>query len=382
MATSWWRRGVCDCRMTRLVASTCCENSGPTSNRPARSGYAARPSRRGTGNACSEDTPGIAALPRRAWKFPLNGSRRIERAASSQRHLQQGALWRRRNFPARDVLRLGAWLAAADRGPFSRRTSGRRRRCRERHDPGRDRSWPPGENLANAVQALRAQRGARSCTFVGDSVRKIWNGSPRATTLSSRRSITAATESRGYLAVNEDLLCLLGFYLAEGSASDRGGVRFAIGNRQRQAWCPRCRRAPVRVFGRTAADLFESSRRGRSEARQSHCLVGLAAGIRISRRGFREQEDSGSCIQCLRISAPRVSPRLSARRWNRFWHSNRVLDVIVRPSQRPHVPARIPGRRRLTDARWSRTASSARSAARPASRRAAIGSFRSVLPKS
>jgi DNA gyrase subunit B len=38
---------------------------------------------------------------------------------------------------------------------------------------------------------------------------------------------------RRYLPVNEDLLGLLGFYLAEGSCSDRNGIRLAIGNGNR-----------------------------------------------------------------------------------------------------------------------------------------------------
>ncbi len=59
-----------------------------------------------------------------------------------------------------------------------------------------------------------------------------------------------------FLAVNEDLLCLLGFYLAEGSASDRGGVRFAIGSGNERL-VPEMQARLARVFGRAPA-LYSS----------------------------------------------------------------------------------------------------------------------------
>jgi DNA gyrase subunit B len=55
-----------------------------------------------------------------------------------------------------------------------------------------------------------------------------------------------------HLEVNEDLLCLLGFYLAEGSASSRGGIRFAIG-RGNERLVPELQARLARVFGRAAA---------------------------------------------------------------------------------------------------------------------------------
>jgi DNA gyrase subunit B len=53
------------------------------------------------------------------------------------------------------------------------------------------------------------------------------------------------------LAVNDDLMFLLGFYLAEGSASDRNGIRFAIGNGNRRL-LPELKERLERVFGRQA----------------------------------------------------------------------------------------------------------------------------------
>jgi len=51
-----------------------------------------------------------------------------------------------------------------------------------------------------------------------------------------------------FIAVNADLLWLLGFYLAEGSCSERGGIRFAIGARN-QAILPELRRVLEQTFG-------------------------------------------------------------------------------------------------------------------------------------
>jgi DNA gyrase subunit B len=62
-----------------------------------------------------------------------------------------------------------------------------------------------------------------------------------------------------HLEVTADLLLLLGFYLAEGSGSERGGIRFAIGKRN-QAILPEMRRALESVFG-LPASVYESPER-------------------------------------------------------------------------------------------------------------------------
>ncbi len=51
-----------------------------------------------------------------------------------------------------------------------------------------------------------------------------------------------------FITVNADLLWLLGFYLAEGSCSERSGIRFAIGARN-QAILPELRRVLEQTFG-------------------------------------------------------------------------------------------------------------------------------------
>ena len=76
-----------------------------------------------------------------------------------------------------------------------------------------------------------------------------------------------------HLEVNEDLLCLLGFYLAEGSASDRGGIRFSIGNGNKRL-APEMRARLARVFGR-AASMY-SSRRGAGELKLVNRIAALA----------------------------------------------------------------------------------------------------------
>ncbi|MGH8243095.1 MAG: DNA gyrase subunit B, partial [Steroidobacteraceae bacterium] len=60
--------------------------------------------------------------------------------------------------------------------------------------------------------------------------------------------------SRGippHIPVDEDLMVLLGFYLAEGSASDRNGIRFAIG-KSNSRLVPEMQERLQRLFGRSA----------------------------------------------------------------------------------------------------------------------------------
>ncbi|HEV7806028.1 MAG TPA: LAGLIDADG family homing endonuclease, partial [Solirubrobacteraceae bacterium] len=54
-----------------------------------------------------------------------------------------------------------------------------------------------------------------------------------------------------YVAVDDALMTLLGFYLAEGCGNSRGGIRFAIGSANAHV-VPEIRRASLRVFGRIA----------------------------------------------------------------------------------------------------------------------------------
>ncbi|MDP9199366.1 MAG: toprim domain-containing protein, partial [Pseudomonadota bacterium] len=76
-----------------------------------------------------------------------------------------------------------------------------------------------------------------------------------------------------YLDVNEDLLCLLGFYLAEGSASDRGGIRFAIG-KGNERLAPEMQARLARVFGR-AASVY-SNRRGAADLKLVNRIAALS----------------------------------------------------------------------------------------------------------
>ena len=62
-----------------------------------------------------------------------------------------------------------------------------------------------------------------------------------------------------HLKVDEDLLCLLGFYLAEGSCSDRNGIRLSIG-RGNAGIAPEMSDRMGRVFGQTPV-LYESAGR-------------------------------------------------------------------------------------------------------------------------
>ena len=64
-----------------------------------------------------------------------------------------------------------------------------------------------------------------------------------------------------YLPVNAELMTLLGFYLAEGSCSARGGIRFATGKRN-AAFVPEVEAALARVFGAEGRTYRSDAQRG------------------------------------------------------------------------------------------------------------------------
>ncbi len=64
---------------------------------------------------------------------------------------------------------------------------------------------------------------------------------------------------RRFIEMNAELMTLLGFYVAEGSCSNRGGIRFAIGKRNLPL-LPEMRRALERVFG-VPARVYEPNGR-------------------------------------------------------------------------------------------------------------------------
>ncbi len=62
-----------------------------------------------------------------------------------------------------------------------------------------------------------------------------------------------------HIAVDDALMTLLGFYLAEGSGNPRAGIRFAIGSGNAH-FVPEIRRASLRVFGRIASQYGSHTR--------------------------------------------------------------------------------------------------------------------------
>lgn len=76
-----------------------------------------------------------------------------------------------------------------------------------------------------------------------------------------------------YLPVNEQLMTLLGFFLAEGSCSQRGGVRLAFGRNNRR-WLEEMRRAFVGLFG-IEPSYYEGKGRV-DELRVVHSVVAAA----------------------------------------------------------------------------------------------------------
>ncbi len=80
---------------------------------------------------------------------------------------------------------------------------------------------------------------------------------------------------RRYLELTPDLMKLLGFFLAEGSVSPRGGIRFAIGSRN-EAFREEMTAALERVFGQEASNYKPGERVG--ELRLVNRVAALAWG--------------------------------------------------------------------------------------------------------
>jgi DNA gyrase subunit B len=78
-----------------------------------------------------------------------------------------------------------------------------------------------------------------------------------------------------FVDVTEELMTVLGFYLAEGSCSDRGGIRFAAGNAN-QAFCPEVTDALAKVFGLAPQAYAGNEENGRAgELRLVHRVAAL-----------------------------------------------------------------------------------------------------------
>ena len=69
----------------------------------------------------------------------------------------------------------------------------------------------------------------------------------------------ASDPVKRFVEVDDALMTLLGFYLAEGSGNPRAGIRFAIGSGNAD-FVPEVRRASVRVFGRIASQYRSDER--------------------------------------------------------------------------------------------------------------------------
>jgi DNA gyrase subunit B len=98
------------------------------------------------------------------------------------------------------------------------------------------------------------QYGNSGANLVRDSIRLSALDASELEWFAEREDLELTPEHYGskgisrFLPVSEDLLCLLGFYLAEGSCSDRGGIRFAIGN-SNQRFADEMAQRIARVFG-------------------------------------------------------------------------------------------------------------------------------------
>ncbi len=90
----------------------------------------------------------------------------------------------------------------------------------------------------------------------------------------------ASDPVKRYVTVDDALMTLLGFYLAEGSGNPRAGIRFAIGSGNGH-FVPEVRRAAVRVFGRIAEPLRVADARGRVAHQQPRGGARVASRLRL-----------------------------------------------------------------------------------------------------
>ena len=100
------------------------------------------------------------------------------------------------------------------------------------------------------------------------------------------------------IAVNTDLMCLLGFYLAEGSCSDRNGIRLSIG-RSNQLLVPEMAQRLRRVFGQTAS-FYEAGDR----AAELKLVNRVAVAAWQALFGFERAESHTKRIPDLVFSVP------------------------------------------------------------------------------
>ncbi len=242
-------------------------------------------------------------------------------------------------------------------------------------------AWEKGISRPTAVafpcvsQCHRRERGGR--VEQGTRLRRAaWNGSGKNNTpvpgrnvvrdyvrlcdlddedlewFASREDLELTPEHYGrhgiprFVAVNEELMGLLGFYLAEGSCSDRNGIRLSIG-KGNQRFAEEMAKKLTSVFGLPAVTY--SSPQRCTELKLVNRVAALAwqhvfgfAECRI-----HDEADSGSGIQCFRGSATRLSARLSAGRRYCLQESNCVQHLVVRHRERHCLLLEFIGRGRV-----------------------------------
>ena len=115
--------------------------------------------------------------------------------------------------------------------------------------------------------AVRSQVGLSTL----DPADLEWFGSRDDFSLAAEHN--AGLGIRPCLPVDEDLLYLLGFYVAEGSCSDRNGIRWSIGDNN-EALVPELQQRVQRVFGQPAR-LYRSAGRA-AELKLVHRVAALA----------------------------------------------------------------------------------------------------------
>jgi hypothetical protein len=161
----------------------------------------------------------------------------------------------------------------------------------------------------------------------------------------------AAHAVRRFVDVSPELMFLLGFYLAEGSSSDRGGIRFSIG-RSNERFSDEVENAIGAVFGQPATKYRSPSRV--DEVRIVNRVLAIAWQDLFGFRGADSitKRIPGSCLP----GGPRAPTILlegvSARRRDCRQRPDWLRDFLSRSRERASLPPFEPRRDRIhVDAR-------------------------------
>ena len=305
----WWRHFASAFRPALRSASICCARCMQCRKPRSRSGFVARPWRIGSRPRVLDRHKQQPQLTDPRVEIPAELRTELAAASSRQRRLQSRSLRRPWAFASR-----------------SRSTPGRRDFPAQRCRISRRILSAIGANVRDVLsRALAApsrleriwkeQYTGSGRNVVRDYVRLCDLDDEDLDWFAAREDLQLTPEHYGrngiprFVAVDEELMGLLGFYLAEGSCSDRNGIRLSIG-KGNQRFAEEMAKKFTSVFGLPAVTY--SSPQRCTELKLVNRVAALAwqhvfgfADVRL-----HHQADSGSGVQRFRGSA--MSPSCAA----------------------------------------------------------------------